>query len=114
MFPPGEVVFPPGEVVFPPVLGGTLVEPPFWGVPPVAVVEPPFTFPAAPVAPPGLVAPALELEPPVAELQPWSKGIAPARSRATEPRARACIAIRVLVRIAASMMWSVLGILLNA
>jgi hypothetical protein len=63
------------------------------------------------VAPPELIDPALEPEPPVAEPQPWSKGMVPAKSRATEPRAKACITFRVLVRIATSMMSSVLRIL---
>ena len=107
---------PPGAVVEPPVPGGTLavVVPPGWDVPPVAVVVPPLTCPAAPVVPTGLVEPALELEPPVEESQPWSKGMAPARSKAAEPRVRACINFRVLVRIATSMMSSVSRILVDA
>ena len=107
---------PPGAVVEPPVPGGTLavVVPPGWDVPPVAVVVPPLTCPAAPVVPTGLVEPALELEPPVEESQPWSKGMAPAKSRATEPRVRACINFRVLVRIATSMMSSALRVLVDA
>jgi len=82
---------PPGAVVVPPVLGGSLVDPPGWGIPPVATVEPPFTFPAAPVAPPALVVPAFEPDPlPVAESQLWSSGIVPARSRATSPHESLC------------------------
>jgi len=56
------------------------------------------------VAPP--VVPAVGLEPPVAESQPCSKGNVPARSRATEPRTRASVTFRVLIRIVSSIIHS--------
>jgi hypothetical protein len=126
VLPPGAVVFPPGAVVIPPVSppgsdvvppgsdvlppGSDVAPPGAVVVPPGAIVVPPLTLPAAPVAPPELIDPALEPEPPVAELQPWSNGMVPARSKAAEPRTRANVAFRVLVRIATSMMSSVLRI----
>ncbi len=92
----GIVVWPPvtgglvvGVVVWPPVTGGLVVGVVVW--PPVA----------------GWVVP------PPDESQPWSKVIEPATSRATHPRTRACIAFRVLVRIASSIVSSVLRILAN-
>jgi hypothetical protein len=104
----GVVVVPPvtgvvvvGVVVVPPVTGvvvvGVVVVPPVTGVVVVGVVVWP------PVA--GWV------EPPPLESQPWSKVTAPAASSTTQPRTRTCTAFRVLVRIASSMVSSVLCIL---
>ena len=126
--PPVTVVLPPVSVGMlamvvpptwgvPPVLGGILavVVPPTWGFPPVAVVVPPFTCPAAPVTPAAPVVPPLVcVPPPVAESQPCRSGMVPARSKATEPRTRACVAFLVLVRIAASIVSSLLRILADA
>ena len=69
------------------------------GVPPVAgwlllTGELEAGVPPPPVTPPEPVAPALAVEaaPPPVESQPWSKVMAPPRSRATQPRKRTCIA----------------------
>ena len=68
------------------------------------------TPPVTPVSPPEPGAPAVEVAPPPPEeLQPWDKVMAPASSRATEPRMRASVAFRVLVRIATSMVSSKRG-----